>query len=58
MRFLVILVLVFTLSCEFEDINKTGQKNAWYFYEVADIGAIEASNSTIPVPSQVSHFFI
>ncbi|MAZ42205.1 MAG: hypothetical protein CMB93_05430 [Flammeovirgaceae bacterium] len=57
MRFLVILVLVFTLSCEFEDINKTGQKNAWYFYEVADIGAIEASNSTIPVIAFPSNYY-
>ena len=57
MRFLVILVLVSTLSCEFEDINKTGQKNAWYFYEVADIGAIEASNSTIPVIAFPSNYY-
>ena len=49
MRFLIILILVIASSCEFDEINKIEEKNAWYFYEVSDIGAFEASSSTIPV---------
>tara|TARA_X000001036_G_scaffold439643_1_gene491558 strand:- start:8102 stop:9241 length:1140 start_codon:yes stop_codon:yes gene_type:complete len=57
MRFLVILILVITLSCEFDEINKTEEKNAWYFYEVSNIGTIEASNSTIPVIAFPSNLY-
>jgi|TARA_B110000046_G_scaffold87607_1_gene95711 hypothetical protein len=57
MRFLVISVLVFISACEFDEINKTEDKNAWFFYEVADIGTIEASNSTIPIIAFPNNFY-
>ena len=57
MRFLFISVLVFILACEFDEINKTEDKNAWYFYEVANIGTIEATNATIPIIGFPSNFY-
>jgi hypothetical protein len=57
MRFLVISVLIFLLACKFDEIIKTGDNSAWYFYEVDDVGAIEVSNASFPIIAFPSNFY-